>query len=472
MKQLSSLFRILVACVFALGLSDQARAQSPPPISAVSLNFWNFDDTNWLCGSEHAPVSFSGLVNVTNTGAGNSLLLDSTNAAWLQYNTVEGDGTTNLTIRSGTVMFWFSPSWSGTNAGGSGPGEWGRLIEAGYYTTNASYGWWSLYVDPAGANIYFSAQTNNGSSVTYVSAPITWTNDTWHHIAIAYSPTETILYLDGNPAADGPGITIRPGPDVWAEGFFIGSDGDGLNQARGMYDSLSTYDGPLDASTIGGMAAIYSVIYGAPIVAEALSSAFSSPSATSAFRAVSGSGALELPVSAGSCVISSNIWMTNVTASIVGNGGVTIGFTIQGGNAELFYDVFANASLTPGSTNYNWAWMGQTPGCTINSVTNLPLGTVFLMLGQPWDSDNDGLTDAYEKLVSKTDPLNPDSDGDGMLDGWEVMWGYNPLSNETTQTVERVNYLYDFGGWLDQVFGIRSGSVSSDLEGNILSVSQ
>ena len=41
------------------------------------------------------------------------------------------------------------------------------------------------------------------------------------------------------------------------------------------------------------------------------------------------------------------------------------------------------------------------------------------------DSDNDGLTDAEEKIYG-TNPFNPDTDGDGYLDGAEVKGGYNP----------------------------------------------
>ena len=68
-------------------------------------------------------------------------------------------------------MFWFAPGWSSTNAGGTGPGEWGRLIEVGSYTPDSSYGWWSIYVDDGGNNLYFSAQTNDFSSNvwTYLS---------------------------------------------------------------------------------------------------------------------------------------------------------------------------------------------------------------------------------------------------------------------------------------------------------------
>ncbi len=42
------------------------------------------------------------------------------------------------------------------------------------------------------------------------------------------------------------------------------------------------------------------------------------------------------------------------------------------------------------------------------------------------DSDSDGLFDREEVKVYKTDPLNPDTDGDGHKDGDEVKAGYDP----------------------------------------------
>ena len=43
------------------------------------------------------------------------------------------------------------------------------------------------------------------------------------------------------------------------------------------------------------------------------------------------------------------------------------------------------------------------------------------------DSDGDGIPDAREKYIYKTDPNNADTDGDGMPDGWELQYGFNPL---------------------------------------------
>lgn len=45
---------------------------------------------------------------------------------------------------------------------------------------------------------------------------------------------------------------------------------------------------------------------------------------------------------------------------------------------------------------------------------------------QDVDTDQDGLTDAREATIG-TDPANPDSDGDGYVDGEEVKNGFSPL---------------------------------------------
>lgn len=46
------------------------------------------------------------------------------------------------------------------------------------------------------------------------------------------------------------------------------------------------------------------------------------------------------------------------------------------------------------------------------------------------DSDSDGLTDTEEERIYHTDPLKPDTDGDGYRDGDEVKTGHDPLTNE------------------------------------------
>ena len=45
------------------------------------------------------------------------------------------------------------------------------------------------------------------------------------------------------------------------------------------------------------------------------------------------------------------------------------------------------------------------------------------------DSDMDGLADVLEQTQYGTDPLDEDTDGDGMSDGWKVEHGLNPLDD-------------------------------------------
>jgi hypothetical protein len=311
----------------------------------ILLNTWSFTDTtNWLSDGGYPPVSYTNL-SFSYLGNGSALVVDSPAPAWLRYNLTESTGVTNLTLRQGSVLFWFAPNWAGTNAGGTGPGVASRLIEVGSYTTNASYGWWSIYVDPAGANLYFSGQSNNGSQATYLSAPIDWTTNRWHMIALTYSTTNSALYMDGALATNGSPVTYLPGSNALTKGFCIGSITNGLDQAYGMFDGLSTFANPLDASTIAGVFWYgYIPYYLNPLNMANWASAPSYITNTPTFRAISGVGDLEYVGSAGTCLTNSNVWLTNFTAVALTNGATTVNFTIAGGAPGLLYDVLAQQS--------------------------------------------------------------------------------------------------------------------------------
>ena len=80
------------------------------------------------------------------------------------------------------------------------------------------------------------------------------------------------------------------------------------------------------------------------------------------------------------------------------------------------YDLFATTNLAPSA----WQWLGRcSPGQTNLTVVNLASPTEFFMLGSTNDTDGDGLTDAFETLVSHTNPNLYSTDGTGMSDGWE-----------------------------------------------------
>ena len=56
--------------------------------------------------------------------------------------------------------------------------------------------------------------------------------------------------------------------------------------------------------------------------------------------------------------------------------------------------------------------------------------------GDALDSDNDELPDVLETSQYGTDPNDPDTDKDGMSDGWEVAHGLNPLDNGEADITE------------------------------------
>ncbi len=397
------------------------------------LDSWSFGFkfSPWNSDFGYAPVSYT---NLTATlGDGIALVLDTNTAAWLQYNVVETNGRPNLMVNQGSVAMWFAPDWASTDAGGVGPGATGELINVGQWTSDASYGWWSLNVDPTGTNLWFSAQ-NAGAQTNYLCAPIAWTASQWHFIVLSYSATNTALYLDGQLATNGVGMSIWPSSTVLSNGFDIGSDTNGASQAHGIFDDIATYSIPLNANTVSNLY----VNEMSPFMIDPLTtfknavvSANAQPYLTTSTPfndVITGQGNLLWVTNASNCVDGTNaytVWITNEVATMTGSGtNVTMNlkFTIEGGSNGVPYDVFANSILSFGTNGVPWAWEGQGYQCNTYLLTNLPNTGCFLILGTPQDSDHDGLTDAYELLVSKSNPTNYSTDGTGMADGWEVLY--------------------------------------------------
>jgi hypothetical protein len=149
---------------------------------------------------------------------------------------------------------------------------------------------------------------------------------------------------------------------------------------------------------------------------------------------------------------------TNLTGQLLGD------FTSVGLNTNV-------PALSFGADGVPWAWMGQGTNCAVYAL-NISSSTAFLILGTPLDPDGDGLTSAYELLVSKTDPDNAYSNLDGIPDGWEILLGLNPQMSNLTEPGTRANYSYSLADWLNGISGLKSGSVNLDAEGNVQSVSQ
>ncbi len=417
----------LLVGIFLL-LQSSAFCQ-PYPTSDPPLDTWSFSDTtNWTSDLGYYPRSYENIFDATN-GPGDSLGVDSTNAAWLQYNVWEADGTTNLNIVSdGSLSFWFAPNWTSTadtNDSGTGPGVASRLVEVGEYTTNASVGWWSFFLDAGGNNFYFSAQDGKGDETNYLSAPVVFTNSVWHFIALTWSSTNTSLYVDGICLTNGPGISILPDTSVISNGFTIGSDlATGMLQMHGAMNSLATYNYVLSGSAVDTQAVLSEILYYSVIALSTNASYY--PAFSDIYDVVSGPGYLQVTgTNTTTCVTNSNVWMTNTFITTGASNTFNLGFMVAGGDPYLPYDVFATGRLAQPLTNTTWTWMGQAYPCQTNVINGLTNPAVFLLLGTPLDSSGNGLTDAYMSLVLHLNPFDGIDYNGGIPVGWAVLQGLN-----------------------------------------------
>ena len=401
-----------------------APGDNAPPLPWFQLDNWAFSGSNWASGLGYPAVAWTNAVNVDTWAstywATNGLLLDTGDPslgipAFLQYNVVESDGTTNLCCEAGAVCLWFSSSWSSADQGGTGPDTWGRIIEVGAQDANNATGWWSLYLDPGGTNLYFSVQAA-GLSTDYLTAPISWTNNSWHEIVLSYSATNCTLFLDGQLRTNNPtGLLYSPDSEVLAGGFFVGSDASGFRQARGQVANLSTWTGLVDPSFLVGT-----------YTAEANIIASWDPNTPRPLD-LGAAWYVTVPILYNGPRVS----IANFTAVPAGPAGTAVSFQIGGGTNGVLYDVFMTTNLVAPGANTLWQWVTNSSAGQWLNFPSLPWTNAFFILGTPQDTDGDGLTDAYEILVSKTSPTNYtmwSSDGYGTPDAWYLAHGFNPLA--------------------------------------------
>jgi len=190
-----------------IALRARAQPALPTPPAGQILNYWPFDDTNLLSGRGSGPRAATNLLLVPSWN-NYSLQMDDTNPCALIYNVVDTNATdgqpeTNLTLTRGTIEAWVSADWDS----GTGPGNWGTLLEVGNWdtnlTTNSSS--WGLFFSPDRTSLNFSAE-NGLSATNYFSAPISWNAGDWHYVVLTYDQANTnvSLYLDGDLATTSP----------------------------------------------------------------------------------------------------------------------------------------------------------------------------------------------------------------------------------------------------------------------------
>ena len=222
-------------------VSDYQNGRNPlTPVGEPGLlGRWHFDTTNWFGAQGQQPLVATNL-GLVSSWSSNAMNLDADDAV-LTYNLVEANGHTNLNLQCGTVRLWFCPNWSSANLGGIGLNNVPMLIESDDLHTQA---YWVLFIYPDGNSIVLSSGDGTDWS-DYMNEPIAWKSNQWHQVALTYTPTNSIMYIDGMPVTNGVGIAYVP----VANSFYIGNSIYSY-PAHGRFDELDTFDYPLSAERI------------------------------------------------------------------------------------------------------------------------------------------------------------------------------------------------------------------------------
>jgi hypothetical protein len=351
---------------------------------------------------------------------------------------VEQNGKRNFNPTNGTLRLWAANSWSSLAAGGTGPGGPARLFEVGTLAGQQSLTTGALQFSPTGDAISF-VTGSQAECVEVLTAQIQWEAGTWHQIALSYSPQGSWLFLEGQLAAAGPPLALAPPQNVAGTfGLAIGSDLQG-NPAQAEFDEL-TFFARLQAgdalawnyTCFAGTAALGPITLEEEAVWLARAAGMNGAGRTGAQMLMS-TNIQPPPWKFGTNTIPppTNFFTLaglKLTPPAVDGSNVTM--TVVEGTNGVLYDLFSCTNFVGDSmTNSTWVWLGQVTNGQTFTLTNQPWPDGFYVLGTPLDTDLDELTDAYELLVSKTDPNNADTDGDGIPDGWCMRYGLDPLGH-------------------------------------------
>jgi hypothetical protein len=384
---------------------------------------------------------------------------------------LDASGWTNVTSDAASaVRFWFTPAWASPSAGGAGPGQAAILCQL-VATDGADVAVvWSLQASPDGSSLRLVAEDDHGPQEV-LCADIAWKR-TAHCLALNFGPDGTALFVDGQLAATGAGTLAVPPK---AARLVFGSDWTGAAAAEGDLDEIHVFGDSLSEAAVGFHYAAYAKQAALGPVSAEEAAALEELLATARSRAANGSRMSASPPpppgggggggegglgtnSSGPLAYS----LPGLKLTLPALAGSNVTLTVFEGTNGLSYDLFSCTNLLGDSITHS-SWTFHFPVINEQTFTLLdqPWPDCFYVLGTPTDSDGDGLTDAFEVLLAKTDPYDPDTNDNGVPDGLEY-WG--SLSG---QQGRRINYTYDAAGRLISLSGARAESIGTDPEGNV-----
>lgn len=414
-------------CALAPGLAARPRPPLPPFPELAPLVFRaDFDEPFWT--RKVKPVALHpAYADLVESWSGYALRRAGKGVTPFLVPALDELGRTNISTAAGAVRFWFQPEWASASfAQGGGPGAEARLVELSVVGEKDALPVWSLDVSPDGTMVVLTGAGDDGPAVL-LQAEINWPAGRWHLVTLNYGPKGTALFIDGELAAEGGGTLAVPAS---VGVLSIGSTLTGDAPVQGEFDEVCAFARPLPA-------ALGQFYYGAfsqrtalgRVTAEEETAQRDLAQKRKAEReAEGGTQQYRMMQSLTNCPTNALVWLTNVSSLFITNQGITVTFDVTGGTNGYLYDIFTTTNLAGTNiANTLWTWLEQGPTCARCTYTNQPAGFAFFVVGTPLDTDSDGLTDAYELLVSKTSTSATDTDQDGVSDYDEVLQGRNPI---------------------------------------------
>lgn len=429
---------VLLATLLSLSTVSGAPRTPQPPWPQATLKIFGFDADYWRGPWNNIAVN-EDASTLVDSWSGYSLLRDGFYSTPVLIPVGADKTTRNVAVPYGAIRFWVAPNWSSANekAGGKGPGRLARFLEMVNVNDKTAQVQWSLYVNEAGDTIYLSRSSKEGM-IDVLKAPATFSAGDWSMVTIAYSATNTVLWLNNEVIAEGSGLPLQPSANLADLALVIGSDVycSAESMAGAQFEELTTFErwpNKSDWMDLYFQAYKRHSLRGPISDEEAAAIAQHRAERKAKMEAEGDSGGVAMMRFASSgpssvCVTNGPVFMTNVVSYYTTNAGWTVGFDIVGGTNGVPYDIFSATNLLGNHiTNTVWQWEDVGYTCHSYMFTNQPEQMKYFILGTTNDTDADLLTDAYELLVSKTLVNDSDTDNDGMPDGWEVHNGLNPL---------------------------------------------
>lgn len=393
-----------------------------PPWPEATLRTYSFDSSYWLAPWNEVAL-YEEQAGLNESWSGYSLVRDGFVTTPVVIPLEPDAKPPSFAVGTGAVRFWISPSWSTASkeSGDSGPGRWARLLELVSVNSKSPEVKWSLHLNEAGDTIYLSG-TGLAGAKQYLQAPVTFAAGDWRLITLCYSPTSTVLQIDGEIAATGAGLPPLAWWETNALGLVIGSDvlASPESLAGAEFEEVTTlprwprksdwqelyYLSGKRRSLLGPVGTReeeqtkLALLKGAGLLPESYGEAgnFEEGDGPIAYSYAPESLWLELT------------GVSNNVAYLIVHGTV----------ADVAYEILSKKSLT----NSEWAGEQVVIGTQGQdwTPTMVAIGTrtneLFFWARTLVDTDGDGLPDWWE-LGHGLDPNNADTGGTGVSDGYK-----------------------------------------------------